>query len=136
MENSPPEAGRGRETKMARRMLDELMEAAGEAAGKAARAAENLAARGKEKLDRMALESELAKAQRQLGALVYSLKKAGEDNPALVDQYVEVIADVERRLSENEAAQAERYCVSICPRCGAQVAPDALFCPKCGAKLS
>lgn len=120
---------------MARGMLDQLMEAAGEAAGKAAQAAENLAVRGKEKIDHMALENELSKAQRQLGALVYSLKKSGEENPDLIDQYVEVIADVERRLSENEAAQAERYCVSICPKCGARVAEDALYCPKCGAHL-
>ena len=101
--------------------LDQFMDAAREVANKAVDAAGNLAAKGKDKLDRMSLENELAKAQRQLGALVYSLRKSGEENPDLVEHYIEVIADVEAKLNEHEAAQAERYCVSICPECGAEV---------------
>ncbi|WP_243165999.1 zinc ribbon domain-containing protein [Anaerofilum hominis] len=116
--------------------LDQFMDAAREVANKAVDTAENLAARGRDKLDRMSLENELAKAQRQLGALVYSLRKSGEENPGLVDHYIEIIAGVEEKLNEHEAAQAERYCVSICPECGAEVAEDAGFCSHCGAKLS
>jgi len=116
--------------------LDQFMDAAREVAGKAAEAATNLAAKGKDKLDRMSLENELAKAQRQLGALVYSLKKSGEDNDELVGHYIAVIEGIEKKLNEHEAEQADRCCVSICPKCGAEVAEDAKFCPHCGAALS
>ena len=40
--------------------------------------------KGKNKLDLLNQQARLSKAQRQLGALVYSLHKAGEENPALV----------------------------------------------------
>lgn len=96
--------------------LDQFMDAAREVANKAVDAAGNLAAKGKDKLDRMSLENELAKAQRQLGALVYSLRKSGEENPDLVEHYIEVIADVEAKLNEHEAAQAERLLRFDLPR--------------------
>ena len=38
-------------------------------------------------------QNRLAKAQRQLGALVYSLHKAEEENQPLVDKYIENIAE-------------------------------------------
>ena len=121
---------------MSNKTLDQFTDAMRDAANKAADVASNLAMKGKEKIDRMSLENELAKAQRQLGALVYSLKKSGEENPELVDHYIDVIAGVEAKLNENEATQAEKYCVSVCPQCGTEVADDAGFCPHCGAKLS
>ena len=104
-------------------------------ANRAVDAAGDLVDKGKEKLDRVSLENQLAKAQRQLGALVYSLKKSGETNDELVEHYISVIADVEARMNAQEAASAEKYCVSICPQCGAQVEEDAGFCSRCGAKL-
>ena len=121
---------------MSNKTLDQITDVMRDAANKAADVASNLATKGKEKIDRMSLENELAKAQRQLGALVYSLKKSGEENPELVDHYIDVIAGVEAKLNENEATQAETYCVSVCPDCGTEVADDAGFCSHCGAKLS
>lgn len=115
--------------------VDDVARAARTAAEKAVDLTGALVERGREKLDRISLENELAKAQRQLGALVYSLKKAGEENPALVDRYIQDIAELEKKLNEKEAAEAERYCVSICPACGAQVGEDAGFCAHCGVKL-
>lgn len=103
---------------------------------RAADTANELVDLGKDKLDRVSLENQLAKSQRQLGALVYSLKKSGETNDELVDHYVRQIAEVEARLNAQEAANAEKYCVSICPDCGVEVAEDAGFCSRCGAKLS
>jgi len=45
----------------------------------------------------------LSKAQRQLGALVYSLHKAGEENPALVEKYIDAVAEVEKAIEEIKA---------------------------------
>ena len=65
-------------------------------------------------MDRVSLENQLAKAQRQLGALVYSLHKADEENQPLVDKYIENIAEIEKaieeikaRMTPDEAAAAE-----------------------------
>ena len=49
----------------------------------AKKTAQDLADKGKNKLDLLNQQARLSKAQRQLGALVYSLHKAGEENPAL-----------------------------------------------------
>ena len=51
----------------------------------AKKTAQDLADKGKNKLDLLNQQARLSKAQRQLGALVYSLHKAGEENPALVE---------------------------------------------------
>ena len=120
---------------MAKTVFDQLMDAAHTAAEKTVDVAQGLMSRGKETLDRVSLENELAKAQRQLGTLVYSMKKAGEENLALVDQYVRVIAELEKKLEQQETAQAARRCVPICAECGCKVGERDRFCPRCGAKL-
>ena len=107
-------------------------------------------------------QGKLLKAQRQLGALVYSLAKGKEENQPLVDRYIEMIDHIEQEiarlkasLTPAEAAEAE-YVVheevpadqpeapaaeavpeehKACPQCGAPVSDDALFCNKCGAQL-
>lgn len=98
-------------------------------------------------------QGKLLKAQRQLGALVYSLAKGKEENQPLVDKYIEMIDNIEQEiarlkasLTPAEAAEAE-YVVheevpadqpeehKACPQCGAPVSDDALFCNKCGAQL-
>ena len=120
---------------MAKSTLDQLVDTMHMAAGKAADIANDLTARGKNKLNQISLERELAKAQRQLGTLVYSMKKAGEENPALVDQYIRVIEQLEKKLNEQEAAQAARYCTPICPSCGKEIKEKDRFCAHCGEKL-
>lgn len=116
--------------------FDKWIQAGKNLANRAMDTAGDLVDKGKTQLDRVSLENQLAKAQRQLGALVYSLKKSGETNDDLVNHYMDVIADVESKLNEKEAQTAEKYCVSICPSCGAQVSDDAGFCSHCGAKLN
>ena len=125
----------------------------------AKKTAQDLADKGKNKLDLLNQQARLSKAQRQLGALVYSLHKAGEENPALVEKYIEEIkanmtdderAEVEaQETAENtepEAAPAEdeeiegepiqlRGETKTCPVCKAEVDGDALFCNHCGAQL-
>lgn len=109
---------------MGKNLANRAMDTAGE-----------LVDKGKDKLDKVSLENQLAKAQRQLGALVYSLHKSGETNEELVNHYISMIADVEAKLNAKEAAEAEKYCVAICPECGAEVGQGAEFCAHCGAKL-
>ena len=55
----------------------------------AKKTAQDLADKGKNKLDLLNQQARLSKAQRQLGALVYSLHKAGEENPALTEELPE-----------------------------------------------
>lgn len=124
----------------------------------AKKTAQDLADKGKNKLDLLNQQARLSKAQRQLGALVYSLHKAGEENPALVEKYIDAVAEVEKAIeeikanmtdderAESEAAPAEdeeieeepiqlRGETKICPVCKAEVDGDALFCNHCGAQL-
>ena len=65
--------------------------------------AQDLADKGKNKLDLLNQQARLSKAQRQLGALVYSLHKAGEENPALVEKYINAVAEVEKAIEEIKA---------------------------------
>jgi hypothetical protein len=93
-------------------------------------------------------QGKLMKAQRQLGALVYSLAKGNEENQPLVDKYIDAIGAIEQEIEQlkasltpAEAAEVEQAVAEAapvtrtCPQCGAQVEEDALFCNKCGAQL-
>ena len=124
----------------------------------AKKTAQDLADKGKNKLDLL----------NQLGALVYSLHKAGEENPALVEKYIDAVAEVEKAIEEIKAGMTEderaeveaqeadaaedapeqeqeeeieeepiqlRGETKICPVCKAEVDGDALFCNHCGAQL-
>ena len=118
-------------------------------------AAKDLAEKGKTQALIVNEQGKLLKAQRQLGALVYSLAKGKEENQPLVDKYIEMIDHIEQEiarlkasLTPAEAAEVE-YVVheeapaaeaapeehKACPQCGAPVSDDALFCNKCGAQL-
>ena len=123
----------------------------------AKKTAQDLADKGKNQLDLLNQQARLSKAQRQLGALVYSLHKAGEENQPLVDKYIEAVAEVEKAIEEikanmsdeerveAEAAEEEEIIeeepvqlrgeTKICPVCKAEVDGDALFCNHCGAQL-
>ena len=74
----------------------------------------DIADKGKNQLELLNQQARLSKAQRQLGALVYSLHKAGEENQPLVDKYIEAIAEIEKtieeikvRMTPDERAEAE-----------------------------
>ena len=74
----------------------------------------DIADKGKNQLELLNQQARLSKAQRQLGALVYSLHKAGEENQPLVDKYIEAIAEIEStieaikaRMTPAERAEAE-----------------------------
>ena len=57
--------------------LNDLLDRGGALAGSAKKTAADLAQRGRRQLELTAAQSRLSKAQRQLGALVYSLACSG-----------------------------------------------------------
>ena len=120
--------------------LNDLLDRGGALAGSAKKTAADLAQRGRRQLELTAAQSRLSKAQRQLGALVYSLVRSGEENRPLVDKYVEAIAAVEAEIEALRADGAEpdpqpAPAGKTCPQCGAEVEEDTLFCSSCGAQL-
>ena len=136
-----------------------------EYAEKGRNAAMDLAERGRTQAKIVSEQTKLARAQRQLGALVYSLAKGNEENQPLVDKYIEMIGSIEadlNALKESLGPAAEVITHDLdeepaeggitieptvekdkkpdtdkktCPQCGAPVSEDALFCNKCGAQL-
>lgn len=131
----------------------------------AKKTAMDLADKSKTQLDLINQQARLSKAQRQLGALVYSLHKAGEENQPLIAKYIEAIDEIEKSIAdikagmpsveseETEATEATenpeeaveeeiveeeifpRGDTKRCPVCNADVDADALFCNHCGAQL-
>ena len=133
-----------------------------EYAEKGKNAALDLAEKGKTQALIVNEQGKLLKAQRQLGALVYSLAKGKEENQPLVDKYIEIIDNIEQEITrlkasltpaeaaevdyvaheeepaaeqEAPAAEAAHAEHKSCPQCGAPVSDDALFCNKRGAQL-
>ena len=133
-----------------------------EYAEKGKNAALDLAEKGKTQALIVSEQGKLLKAQRQLGALVYSLAKGKEENQPLVDKYIEMIDSIEQEIArlkasltpaeaaevdyvvhegvpaeepEAPAAEPAAEAHKSCPQCGAPVSDDALFCNKCGAQL-
>ena len=51
-------------------------------------------------MDVLAAERHLAKTQRQLGALVYSLYKNGQTNDQLVKKYLQAVEQAEGQLEK------------------------------------
>ena len=78
----------------------------------AKKTAQDLADKGKNKLDLLNQQARLSKAQRQLGALVYSLHKAGEENQPLVDKYIDAVAEVEKSIEELKANMTPEECAA------------------------
>lgn len=116
-----------------------LKQSASVLADAAVKTTKDLTDKGKHKMDVLAAERHLAKTQRQLGALVYSLHKNGESNDQLVKKYLQAVAQAEKQLAQVTAEQAEESrdvrMEKICMRCGAEVSKDATFCSCCGQKF-
>lgn len=72
----------------------------------------DLADKGKSQLELVNQQARLSKAQRQLGALVYSLHKSGEENQPLVDKYIEAIAEIEAAIEELKANMTPEECAA------------------------
>jgi ribosomal protein L40E len=107
----------------------------------------DLTEKGKTQAKILDRQAKMMKAERQLGALVYSLAKGNEENQPLVDKYIDAIGAIEQEIeqlkasltpaeaAEVEQVEADQNAEQTCPQCGAKVEEDALFCNKCGAQL-
>ena len=103
----------------------QLRTTASDVAGKMVVATGELVEKGKKQVDILSLENQLAKAQRQLGALVYTMNRSGAENPALMQRYMEEIKIHMRghnlydiyygRYKENEREILSRY-IDAAPR--------------------
>ena len=124
-----------------------------EYAEKGRNAAMDLAERGRTQAKIVSEQTKLARAQRQLGALVYSLAKGNEENQPLVDTYIEMISSIEADLnalkeSLGPAAEVITHDLDEEPAedSGITVEPtvekdkkhdtDKKTCPQCGAPVS
>ena len=128
-----------------------------EYAEKGRNAALDLAEKGRTQAKIVNAQSKLYKAQRQLGALVYSLAKGNEENQPLVDKYIVMIANIEQELSDlkaslepdtviettfeetEEAADDVTADAAAEPAEPAEAKPEddeAKTCPQCGAPVS
>lgn len=119
--------------------LEQLKRGAAVVADTALRTGTEIADKGKRQVDLMALRTKLSRTQRELGALVYSLHKNGEENPALVEKYIAAVAAVEAEIAvfapQAPETADEADVQALCPSCGAEVDPCATFCSVCGYKL-
>ena len=121
--------------------LNELRSLAANMTGKVVSATGELVEKGKKQVDILSLENKLAKAQRQLGALVYSLSRNGQQNPALVQKYIDEIAQLESQLEQASQTGKQDEFVTVttaspvCPQCGRAVSQEDVFCSGCGARL-
>lgn len=122
---------------------NKLKQAGAQVADSAMRTAGTLYEKGKKEARLVALESKLGRAQRELGALVYSLRRTGEENEAFIAGLCEDIAAIEAKIAARRAGGAQQpqaqpaaaSSVKCCPQCGAEVEKEAMFCPGCGCQL-
>lgn len=131
--------------------MDRILETGAKVMDSAKKTAVELAQKGKKQVDLLDAQAKKTKAERQLGALVYSLAKNAEENELLVKKYIDAIAAIDAEIEElkKEApVEEEPVCCAepagaaeegtgkkTCPQCGAEVEEDALFCNGCGAQL-
>lgn len=125
-----------------------------EYAEKGKNAALDLAEKGRTQAKIVNAQGKLYRAQRQLGALVYSLAKGNEENQPLVDKYIEMIANIEQELADlkaslepdaiiettfeekDEADDDVTEDASAAPAEEKPEADEAKTCPQCGAPVS
>jgi hypothetical protein len=80
---------------------------------------------------------------RDLGGLVFDLRRFERDRPDLVEAKIHALFEVDHELRALERALADRHEVTelrepgiaSCPRCGALHGSDARFCSSCGLAL-
>ena len=83
--------------------FNKIKEMGREYAEKGKNAVQDLAEKGKTQALIVNEQGKLLKAQRQLGALVYSLAKGKEENQPLVDKYIEMIDTIEQEIARLKA---------------------------------
>ncbi len=119
--------------------LNKLQEAAADLAQKAVQGVNYVAQKGRTVYDRLTLESELGKAQRQLGTYYYNQVRMGADQSSAMAECIAKIDSVLDALNELDGAAEVAAEVQekggVCAVCGEERTPGAMFCFKCGTKL-
>ncbi len=115
--------------------LDKILETAGKMADTAMKTTGALVDKSKEKVEVYSLQGKLAKAERQLGALVYMLRKTGQENEPMIKHYIDEIDVTKARIADISGEGSIAREVSACPSCGEEGQEGAMFCRRCGAKL-
>ena len=123
--------------------------------------ASDLTEKGRTQARILSNQAKISKAQRQLGALVYSLAKGNEENQPLVDKYIDMIDSIEQenrqlkaKLTPAEATEVENAAVDAEADLAdvmadpVQEEPEASsagtdadaagkkYCPQCGAEVA
>ena len=119
--------------------------------------ASDLTEKGKTQAKILSNQAKINKAQRQLGALVYSLAKGNEENQPLVDKYIDMIDSIEQENRtpaeatevENVTAEPEADLADVmadpvqdeaepaAPAESTQAGePGRKYCPQCGAEVA
>ncbi len=101
-----------------------------------AKTAGDLMEKGKTQVNKIAIENELAKAQRQLGIYVYECSKGAPSDAEVMESLLSAITDLEDKLDFYKTEGINDVVEAICPECGCEVKEDATFCIRCGAKIS
>ncbi|NLW79141.1 MAG: hypothetical protein GXY32_07005 [Ruminococcaceae bacterium] len=104
-----------------------FLDVAGQVAEGAVRLTGEVVARGRDKVDQMALNGRLMKLHRQLGALVYSQKKTGREDEQMLDWYIAEIDRVKRRLAALEMRDEQDFTVYDARRPDAEDDAEAMF---------
>ena len=124
--------------------------------------ASDLTEKGKTQARILSNQAKISKAQRQLGALVYSLAIGNEENQPLVDKYIDMIDSIEQenrqlkaKLTPAEACEVEHTAEAEADFAdvmadpvqeeaaepapaddAAGAEPEKKFCPQCGAEVA
>ena len=82
--------------------LDTIVVKAGQVAGGVARVSRDLVSKGRDRADKLALQARLSRLYRQLGALVYTQKKSGSEDEAMISWYVAELDTLKEKLAKYE----------------------------------
>ncbi len=129
---------------MNKNFFEEIADASAKLADKVVEKTGELVGKGKKQINKMSLENDLSKAQKQLGVLVYTMYKTDEKNEELILDYIKKIEDIEIAIENCEEEEEEVIIemkdetikVNACPSCNKELAQDAKFCPDCGGAVT
>jgi hypothetical protein len=82
-------------------------------------------------------------AFRDIGGLIFDMRRFGRDRPDLVEAKISALAAVDQELRALERILDDRRPIhelrepgiTSCPRCGALHSSDSNFCPNCGLQI-
>lgn len=113
-------------------ILDKFTQTAGAMAEGAVKATSKLVNKGKEKADQVNLNTKLSKLYRQMGALVYSQRKTGQEDETMLAWYTAEIDKIKAELAVYDMPETDSV-VDFAPK---EAPEDAMFCDSDGQDIS